>query len=139
MAYALDTPLQTGERRETQESFADVGAAMLMSLVAIYFLLTALFRSLLDPLLIMLTIPLGMIGVVAGHSLFGYNLQFLSVVGILALSGGIVNDTLILLDAVRRARAQGMNLHAALLEAGRVRVRPIHHHLPRHVPTHPWP
>ena len=114
-----------GERRETQESFADVGAAMLMSLAAIYFLLTALFRSLLDPLLIMLTIPLGMIGVVAGHALFGYNLQFLSVVGILALSGVIVNDTLILLDAVRRARAQGMNLHDALLEAGRVRVRPI--------------
>ena len=88
-------------------------------------MLTALFRSLLDPLVIMCTIPFGMIGVVAGHALFGYNIQFLSVIGMLALAGIIVNDSLILIDFANKLRQQGEEQVSAAIQAGKVRARPI--------------
>ena len=73
----------------------------------------------------MFAIPFGLIGVVFGHILFGYNLQFLSVVGFLALTGIVVNDALILVNFAKRMRAEGMDRMEAMVEAGRVRVRPI--------------
>jgi len=97
----------------------------LISGAIIFFILAALFRSLLDPLVVMFAIPFGLIGVIFGHMLFGYNLQFLSMVGFLALTGIVVNDSLILVDFAKRMRAAGMNRIDAMVEAGRVRVRPI--------------
>jgi len=91
----------------------------------IFFILAALFRSLLDPLVVMFAIPFGVIGVVFGHVLFGYHLQFLSAIGFLALTGIVVNDSLILIDFARRLRIGGMDRIDAMVEAGRVRVRPI--------------
>ena len=73
----------------------------------------------------MAAIPFGAIGVVFGHMLFGYNLQFLSAIGFLALTGIVVNDSLILVSFAKRMRAEGMDRVEAMLEAGRVRVRPI--------------
>jgi len=73
----------------------------------------------------MLAIPFGFIGVVVGHMLFDYHLQFLSLVGFLALTGIVVNDSLILVDFAKRLRQQGWDRVDALVEAGRVRVRPI--------------
>ncbi len=117
--------LWLGEKKETSESMADMFKAMLLALLVIFFILAALFKSLLDPLVVMLSIPFGLIGVVSGHFLFDYHLQFLSVVGFLALSGIIVNDSLILIDFAKRRRAEGMGREASLIEAGRVRARPI--------------
>jgi multidrug efflux pump subunit AcrB len=91
----------------------------------IFFILAALFRSLLDPLVVMFAIPFGAIGVVFGHVLFGYNLQFLSAIGFLALTGIVVNDSLILVNFAKRMREEGMDRIDALVEAGRVRIRPI--------------
>ena len=89
------------------------------------FILAALFRSLLDPLVVMFAIPFGAIGVIFGHVLFDYNLQFLSVIGFLALTGIVVNDSLILVNFAKRMREEGMDRIDALVEAGRVRIRPI--------------
>ncbi len=114
-----------GEKRDAEQSFAGMFQALLIALVVILFMLTALFRSLLDPLAVMLTIPFGMIGVVIGHAIFGYNLQFLSAVGMLALSGIIVNDSLILVDFIKHKRQEGVDRMTAVVEAGRVRARPI--------------
>lgn len=114
-----------GEKKDAEESFAGMFQALLIALVVIFFMLTALFRSLLDPLAVMMAIPFGMIGVVVGHAIFDYNLQFLSAVGMLALSGIIVNDSLILVDFIKRKRAEGLDRIAAVIEAGRVRARPI--------------
>jgi len=114
-----------GEKKDAEESFAGMFEALLIALVLIFFMLTALFRSLLDPLAVMLTIPFGIIGVVIGHAIFGYNLQFLSAVGMLALSGIIVNDSLILVDFIKRKRHEGLDRITAVIEAGRVRARPI--------------
>jgi multidrug efflux pump subunit AcrB len=126
--YASDgkySLLFLGEKKDAEEAFAGMYQALFIALAAIYFMLTALFKSLLDPLVVMIAIPFGLIGVIIGHILFSYNLQFLSAVGVLALSGIIVNDSLILVDFIKRTRRQGKDRITAVIEAGRVRARPI--------------
>jgi multidrug efflux pump subunit AcrB len=114
-----------GEKKEAQESMAGMQRAMIISLAVIFFILAALFKSLLDPLVVMFAIPFGVIGVVFGHLLFDYHLQFLSLIGFLALTGIVVNDSLILIDFAKRLRREGWSRKDALVEAGRVRIRPI--------------
>jgi len=114
-----------GEKRDAAESFQGMRDALVISIALIFFILAALFRSLLDPLVVMFAIPFGAIGVVFGHLLFGYNLQFLSVIGFLALTGIVVNDSLILVSFAKQMRADGLDRIEALVEAGRVRIRPI--------------
>jgi len=126
--YAQDPDyklLYLGEKKDAQESFKGMNQALVIALVVIFFMLTALFKSLVDPLVVMIAIPFGLIGVVIGHALFGYNLQFLSVVGVLALSGIIVNDSLIMVDFIKRLRREGQDRIAAVVGAGQVRARPI--------------
>jgi len=114
-----------GEKKDASESFDGLADALLIAGALIFIILAALFRSLLDPLVVMFAIPFGSIGVVFGHMLFGYNLQFLSAVGFLALTGIVVNDALILVNFAKRMRGEGMDRMEAMIEAGRVRVRPI--------------
>ena len=114
-----------GEKKEASDSISDMKRAGIIALAIIYFILVALFRSLLDPLVVMFAIPFGIIGVIVGHVMFGYNLQFLSLVGFLALSGIVVNDSLILIDFAKKVRKQGWDRFDAVVEAGRVRIRPI--------------
>ncbi len=114
-----------GEKKDASESFDGMRDALLISAALIFFILAALFRSMLDPLVVMFAIPFGLIGVVIGHILFGYNLQFLSAIGFLALTGILVNDSLILVNFAKRMQAEGMDRMEAMIEAGRVRVRPI--------------
>jgi multidrug efflux pump subunit AcrB len=114
-----------GEKKDASESFDGMRDALLISAVLIFFILATLFRSMLDPLVVMFAIPFGLIGVVFGHVLFGYNLQFLSAIGFLALTGILVNDSLILVSFAKRMRSEGMDRIEAMVEAGRVRVRPI--------------
>ena len=99
--------------------------ALVIAAVIIFFILATLFRSLVDPLVVMFAIPFGFIGVVFGHILFGYNLQFLSMIGFLALTGIVVNDSLILVNFAERMRREGLDRIEAMIEAGRVRARPI--------------
>lgn len=114
-----------GEKKKAEESMAGMKRAMIIALAVIFFILAALFKSLLDPLVVMFAIPFGAIGVILGHVLFGYHLQFLSMVGFLALTGIVVNDSLILVDFAKRLRREGWQRKAAMVEAGRVRIRPI--------------
>ena len=119
------TLLFLGEKKAAGDSFKDMKRAGIISLAIIFFILSSLFKSLLDPLVVMFAIPFGLIGVIIGHAIFGYNLQFLSLIGLLALSGIVVNDSLILVDFAKKMRAQGMNRIDAMVEAGRIRIRPI--------------
>ena len=114
-----------GEKKEANDSFNDMFNALIIALAIIFFILAALFKSLLDPFVIMLAIPFGIVGVIIGHMIFGYNLQFLSMIGFLALTGIVVNDSLILVDFAKKRRQQGLDCLAALMDAGRVRIRPI--------------
>jgi len=114
-----------GEKKEAGESIASMMRALVISLAIIFFILATLFKSLLDPLVVMFAIPFGAIGVILGHAMLGHNLQFLSMVGFLALSGIVVNDSLILVDFAKRLRREGWERIDAVVEAGRVRIRPI--------------
>jgi len=114
-----------GEKREANESMRDMASAFIIALTLIFFILAALFKSLLDPLVVMFAIPFGIIGVIFGHFVMGFHLQFLSAVGFLALAGIIVNDSLILVDFANKMRAKGMDRIEAMVESGKVRARPI--------------
>jgi multidrug efflux pump subunit AcrB len=114
-----------GEKKEANDSFNDMFNVLIISLAIIFFILAALFKSLLDPFVIMLAIPFAIVGVIIGHMIFDYNLQFLSMIGFLALTGIVVNDSLILVDFAKKQRARGMECFEAVMDAGRVRIRPI--------------
>lgn len=114
-----------GEKREASESMNDMFSAFVIALVLIFFILAALFKSLLDPFVVMFAIPFGVIGVIFGHFVMGFHLQFLSMIGFLALAGIIVNDSLILVDFAKKMRTEGRGRIDAMVEAGRVRARPI--------------
>jgi len=97
------------------------GAAMFL----IYALLAIPLKSYLQPAIVMAVIPFGMIGALIGHIIFDTTLSMMSLFGLVALSGVVVNDSLIMVDFVNRARATGMNLHDAVVEAGTKRFRAI--------------
>ena len=126
--YVSDQGLELlflGQKHEADESMKGMKSATIIALAVIFFILAALFNSIFDPFIVMFVIPFGFIGIVVGHALFDYNLQFLSMVGFLALSGIVVNDSLILVDFINKLRGRGETIEEAILHAGEVRSRPI--------------
>ena len=114
-----------GEQRERADSFASLGRGFVVAMFAIYALLAIPFRSYSQPLVVMSAIPFGMIGAVWGHGIMGLDLALLSMFGIVALSGVVVNDSLVLLNFYNELRCRGMGVEEALIEAGCQRFRPI--------------
>ena len=115
-----------GEEKERKESIGSMLKGFELALVAIFTLLAIPFRSYSQPLLIMAAIPFGMIGAVLGHIIMGYNLSLLSMFGLVALSGVVVNDSLLLIDKINsNHRDEGMSLYDAIISAGSRRFRPI--------------
>ncbi|WP_373489795.1 efflux RND transporter permease subunit [Parasphingorhabdus sp.] len=114
-----------GEQQEQQESFGDLGIAFLAALLMIYALLAIPFRSYLQPLIIMAVIPFGVIGALIGHLILGLPLGVLSIFGIIALSGVIVNGSLILIDFINENLRDGMEIEEAIINATKSRFRPI--------------
>lgn len=114
-----------GSKKRSRENFADMKKAAFVSLGIIFFILAVLFKTILDPLVVLFSIPFAVVGVILGHILFGYNLQFLSVIGLLALIGIVVNDSLILIDFLKKLRKAGKDKIQATIEACNVRARPI--------------
>jgi multidrug efflux pump subunit AcrB len=114
-----------GEQREQSESLASMRTNAVVALIAIYALLAIPFRSYSQPLIIMSAIPFGLIGAVFGHLVMGLTLTILSMFGMVALTGVVVNDSLILIDLINRERAAGASLNRAVIESGVRRFRPI--------------
>jgi multidrug efflux pump subunit AcrB len=114
-----------GGQREQQEAFAALGRGYLLALLAIFGLLAIPFRSYTQPLIIMSAIPFGFIGAVAGHIIMGYEVTVISMFGVIALSGVVVNDSLVLIDAVNRARKKGASATEAVVAGALRRFRPI--------------
>lgn len=114
-----------GEEKERKESLGSMVSGFKLALVAIFTLLAIPFRSYTQPLLIMAAIPFGMIGAVLGHIIMGFNLSLLSLFGLVALSGVVINDSLLLIDKANRNRREGMSLYDAIVAAGTRRFRPI--------------
>jgi multidrug efflux pump subunit AcrB len=114
-----------GESKESRESFSSMKINFIMALLVIYALLAIPFRSYSQPLLIMAAIPFGMVGAIAGHLIMGFNLSILSMFGMVALAGVVVNDSLLLIDFANSRRREGTGLFDALIQACRRRLRPI--------------
>jgi len=114
-----------GQQREQRKAQGSLQIGFLLALFAIYGLLAIPFRSYVQPLIIMSTIPFAWIGALFGHFLLGYNLILPSIFGIIGLSGVIVNDALVMLDFANEERDEGASWRAALVRAGQVRFRPI--------------
>ncbi len=114
-----------GEGKEQKDSMADVIHAFTIALFAIYALLAIPFKSFTQPVVVMAAIPFGIIGAMAGHLIMGLNLSLLSLLGMVGLSGVVVNDSLVLIDMANRLRARGMTPKEAVFQAGRRRFRAI--------------
>jgi len=115
-----------GRAADTRESMSSLKIGFTMALILIFTMLAVPFKSYIQPLIVMTSIPFGIIGAVIGHMIMGYSLSVVSMFGIVALSGVVVNDSLILIDfANRRIREQGMSIHDAVLDAAIQRFRPI--------------
>ena len=107
------------------DAFGSLPLGFMAAMVMIYVILAWLFSSYLQPLVVMSVIPFAIIGAIWGHWLLGYTLTFLSVIGFVALSGIVVNDSLILVQFYNSMRAEGKPIREALIEAGRARFRAI--------------
>lgn len=114
-----------GQQREQGNTLASLQVGFILALLMIFTLLAIPLNSYLQPGVIMLAIPFGVVGAIGGHLLLGYDLSFISVMGIIALAGVAVNDSLVLIVAVNEFRALGMSAHDAVVRAGTRRFRPI--------------
>lgn len=119
------TILWDGEWEVTYVTFRDMGAAFIVALLGIYLLVVAQFGSFLLPLVILVPVPLTLIGIVFGHWLFNAAFTATSMIGFIALAGIIVRNSILLVDFIRHARAAGMTMKNALMEAGATRFKPI--------------
>ncbi len=114
-----------GEMRLTLDVFRDLGSAFIVALLLIYLLLAAYYQSFMMPLVVMGAIPVTLIGVFPGHWLMGEPFTATSMIGVIALAGIVVRNSLLLIDFILDYRHEGHSLHDAVLEAGAVRTRPI--------------
>ena len=114
-----------GEQQERDDSLQSLLFNFIIALAAIYVLLAVPFKSYTQPLVVMSAIPFGIIGAVWGHLLMGLDLALLSLFGIVALSGVVVNDSLVLLTFYNQMRREGSSHEEALVSAGAARFRPI--------------
>lgn len=132
MKYLWKNPLPEGyrvkwdgEMKLTIDVFRDLGAAMAVALIGIYLLLVGRFRSFTIPLIIMAAIPLSMIGIMPGFAITGTYFSATSMIGVIALAGIVVRNSIVLLEFILDKKHEGVPLEQALIEAGAIRLRPI--------------
>jgi multidrug efflux pump subunit AcrB len=114
-----------GQHRETQRSVRSLYRGFVLAMLLIYAILATMFRSYAQPLIVMSIIPFGLIGALVGHILMGKALTMMSLFGLVALSGVVVNDSLVLLDFINRAVRGGMPRVQAVCAGGQARFRAI--------------
>jgi len=114
-----------GRQADMKESMQSILGGFVLSMLAIYFLLAIPFRSYSQPLIVMIAIPFGIVGAVLGHLLMGYNLSLMSMMGIVALAGVVVNDSLVLIDYANRRQREGASPADAIRTSGLRCFRPI--------------
>ncbi len=114
-----------GEQRQQRDSFGSLMVGWPILLFTIYILLALPLKSYTQPLIVMSVIPFGFIGAVIGHWIMGYPLSFLSILGLLALSGVVINDSLVLVDSINQRQRAGTSMWKAVTQAGVLRFRPV--------------
>ncbi len=114
-----------GSQAEMRESTKSLWSGFILASLVIYALLAIAFGNYIQPLVVMTAIPFGIVGAVIGHILLGYDLSLISLMGIIALSGVVVNDSLIMIDYANRKRKEKLSAFDAIHQAGIRRFRPI--------------
>jgi HAE1 family hydrophobic/amphiphilic exporter-1 len=114
-----------GVAEEQQESFMYLGMAMLVAIILTYMVMASQFESLVDPFVIIFTIPLSFIGVALGLLVTGTSLSVMALVGMVMLVGIVVNNGIVLVDYINQLRARGKDMFDAILEGSRIRMRPV--------------
>jgi multidrug efflux pump subunit AcrB len=114
-----------GEQSDQRDSVREMGIGFIGALLVMYVLMAIPLKSYVQPLIVMSVIPFGLVGAVGGHILMGLNMSIMSMCGIVALAGVVVNDSLVLVDYVNRHRDDGKSIVEAARNAGARRFRPI--------------
>ena len=114
-----------GSTKDMAESAAYAGQALLLAVILIYLVLASQFGSFLQPIAIMMSLPMSLIGVFLGLLIAGSTLNVFSAIGFIMLMGLVVKNAILLVDFFNQARQRGTPVHEALLEAGSIRLRPI--------------
>lgn len=114
-----------GEDEDTQESMASLGRAFIVAFLGIFLILVATFKQILQPMLVVVTIPLGMMAVIWALFVHGMPLSFMAMLGIIALAGVIVNNAIIFIDFVNQERLAGVDRFTSIYNAAQMRIRPI--------------
>jgi len=114
-----------GEQKKMRESFDSLYVAYPLALIGIFIIIATMFRSYAQPFVIMFTVPFGIIGAVIGHLLLGYDLSIMSIFGMVALTGVVVNDAIVLIERINENIAEGMPFFEAILSGGARRFRAI--------------
>ncbi len=114
-----------GAAEDMIESFMYLGIAFLVAMVLCYMVMASQFESLLDPFIIMFTIPLSIIGVALGLVVTGTDMNVMALIGVIMLVGIVVNNGIVLVDCINQLRAEGMDMYPAIKEGGRLRMRPV--------------
>jgi HAE1 family hydrophobic/amphiphilic exporter-1 len=115
----------SGQSEEMQDSFRSLAFTLVLAVLLVYLVMASQFESLVQPFVILFTIPLGLIGVVWALFLTGTTVNVVAMIGLIMLAGIVVNNAIVLIDAVNQGRERGLDKAAAILEAGRLRLRPI--------------
>ena len=115
----------SGQSEEMQDSFRSLQFTLLLAVFLVYLVMASQFESLLHPFVILLTIPLALVGSVWAMYLTGTTINVVAYIGLIMLAGIVVNQSIVLIDAVNQARQHGMDKHAAIIHAGKIRLRPI--------------
>jgi HAE1 family hydrophobic/amphiphilic exporter-1 len=119
------TAAVSGQSEDMRDSFRSLQFAMLLAVFLVYLVMASQFESLLHPFVILLTIPLALTGSVWAMFLTGTTVNVVAYIGLIMLAGIVVNQSIVLIDAVNQARERGLPKHDAIMEAGRLRLRPI--------------
>ncbi|MBI4040507.1 MAG: efflux RND transporter permease subunit [Deltaproteobacteria bacterium] len=114
-----------GEQEDTNKSLSSLKEAFVFALFGIFFILCLVFRSLLQPLIVLMSIPLSLIGIAFAFFTHGYPLSFMAILGLVGLTGVVVNNAIILIDLINIRRREGSVIHDAILDACKQRFRPI--------------
>ncbi len=114
-----------GQAEQTRESLDSMKRGFAVAVLAMFLLLTFEFKSYFQPLLILMIVPFGVIGAIAGHALLGMPLTMFSMFGLVALSGIVVNDSIVLVDFINSRMRDGLPIDEALMDAGSRRFRPV--------------
>ena len=114
-----------GDARDRQESLGSLMRCFVLAMFVIFALLAIPFKSFTQPFIVMSAIPFGIVGALIGHLALGYDLSMISIFGIVALAGIVVNDSLVMIDFINRNKEEGLSVREAIIESGKRRFRPI--------------